>query len=155
MFKQNQYTGQHKSDTPFCADRFRTKLERLHSQLFDGGAPFAKGWGADRYSAVPVNIIEHQSCYELKLYAAGRKKEYFQVSVDNDVLSVVYRQPKHEQEESYIVQEYAPSSFERSFQLREQMLRDNIHASFEEGVLTIVLPKDPEVVKQPHSVRVD
>jgi HSP20 family protein len=46
-------------------------------------------------------------------------------------------------------------AFEREFQLNEQVLTDNVHASFEDGVLTVILPKDLEKVIRPQEVAID
>ncbi|HBW80465.1 MAG TPA: hypothetical protein DEF78_09880 [Sphingobacterium sp.] len=55
----------------------------------------------------------------------------------------------------YIYKEQDGLAFEREFQLNEQVLTDNVHASFEDGVLTVILPKDLEKVKRPQEVVID
>ncbi|MFD1768769.1 Hsp20/alpha crystallin family protein [Sphingobacterium suaedae] len=155
MFKHNQYSRPYDMHNGFCGNRFREKFEKFQQHFFDGGARFAKG-GHPRYrNEVPVNIIEHASFFELKVYAAGRKKENFHVTIDQDLLTVSYTLPEDVKEDTFVYQEFAAEAFERSFQVQDHVKKDAVHASFEDGILTVVLPKDPDKNKPAQDVRVD
>ena len=53
-----------------------------------------------------------------------------------------------ETEGRYTRREYSYGSFKRSFHLDDNINRDGITASYEDGVLKLTLPKKPEIVKK-------
>ncbi len=91
----------------------------------------------------------------MQLFAAGRKKEQFQVSINDGILKISCTENTQDNAIDYIYKEQDGLAFEREFQLNEQVLTDNVHASFEDGVLTVILPKDLEKVKRPQEVVID
>jgi len=91
----------------------------------------------------------------VQLFAAGRKKEQFQVSINDGILKISCTENTQDNAIDYIYKEQDGLAFEREFQLNEQVLTDNVHASFEDGVLTVILPKDLEKVKRPQEVVID
>lgn len=91
----------------------------------------------------PVNIEETDSEYILSLYAAGLQKERFSIAVNEGVLTIKY-DATQAPSAKYILQEVEDASFERSFQLSDKVLTDNINAQYENGVLKITLQKNPE-----------
>lgn len=57
-------------------------------------------------------------------------------------------------EEQYMYREFVPQSFSRSFQLNEQVSQVNLTASYEEGILTVILPKDIESFNPAQNIKV-
>jgi HSP20 family protein len=112
------------------------------------GSPFA------RFQA-PVNIEETSDAYILSLYAAGLDKSALQVSAQGDVLTIRY-QAKEDADNArkFTRREQAHSSFEREFALNGKVQIDAIAASYNEGVLTVRLPKTPEAQQPGHEVPV-
>ncbi|WP_232047162.1 Hsp20 family protein [Sphingobacterium daejeonense] len=51
-------------------------------------------------------------------------------------------------------QEQQLGAFERAFHLQDEIIIENVHASFEDGVLTVILQKDPSKIKYPQEVPV-
>ena len=103
-------------------------------------------------STVPaVNIKDNEKEFELELAVPGRKKEDFNIEVDNDVLTIS-SEKKHEEEvkeENYTRREFGFSSFKRSFTLPETINTDKIKADYSEGLLKFVLPKKEEALPRP------
>ncbi|QQT60739.1 Hsp20/alpha crystallin family protein [Sphingobacterium multivorum] len=151
MFKRNHYTNGYSNHNKFCGQHFKDRFEKFQQQFFDGEA----GHNAGVQQAVPVNIAENQEFYEVQLFAAGRKKEQFQVSINDGILKISCTENTQDNAIDYIYKEQDGLAFEREFQLNEQVLTDNVHASFEDGVLTVILPKDLEKVKWPQEVVID
>lgn len=116
---------------------FGDNISEKMNRRFQGGR---RGWG-NRKS---VNILETEDAYILNLYAAGLKKELFTIAVDEDVLTISYQPDASTSDQNFIYEEYRPTSFERSFQLTNKVLKDRINAAYTDGVLEVTLPKDPE-----------
>ena len=95
-----------------------------------------------------VNIIEHQDGYLMEFSIPGIKKEDIKIDVEEKTLTISYEHIKEEakSEEKVIRKEFANKSFKRNFTLGDTINTDAISASFENGILTLTLPKN-EVVK--------
>ncbi|GIV34437.1 MAG: heat-shock protein [Chitinophagales bacterium] len=90
-----------------------------------------------------VNIRETDNSFVLEVAAPGFNKEDFNLSVENDVLTISgNKETKSEKEESgYTRKEFSYSSFTRSFTLPESVNSENISAAYTNGILTVTLPK--------------
>lgn len=103
-------------------------------------------------SNVPaVNIRENEKDFELELAVPGRKKEDFNIEIDNDVLTIS-SELKHEDEtkrDNYTRREFGFTSFKRAFTLPETIDADNIKANYEDGILQFTLPKKEEALPKP------
>jgi len=64
------------------------------------------------------------------------------------------RQEKQEQEKDFYLTERAFGSFERSFSLPDSADAEKVSASFANGVLTVTLPKKPEIVAATRKIEV-
>ncbi len=97
------------------------------------------------YSVPRVDIEDTGSAYVLKTDLPGVAKEDISLSYDNDVLTLSARHEanKEEQDEqkNYIRKERVSRSFCRQFHVGN-IQKNDIQASFKDGVLTITLPKE-------------
>ena len=107
-------------------------------------------------SKIPsVNIKEDETSFVLDLIAPGRKKEDFKIEVENDLLTISSEQSnevvdeKEENKVKYTRKEFSFSSFKRSFTLPETINVDAIKASYENGILSLNLPKKEEALPKP------
>jgi HSP20 family protein len=64
------------------------------------------------------------------------------------------QEEKEEKKKDYYLHERHIGSFERHFALPEGVDTDKIEASFKNGVLTVRLPKKPEVLKPDKKIEV-
>ena len=96
-----------------------------------------------------VNITETKEEFKLAFAVPGMKKDDFDVNVDGNMLTVSCekKESKEEKEHQYTRKEYNYSSFSRSFSLPDEVSKDNIHASYTDGVLYLQLPKKEEAKK--------
>ena len=103
-------------------------------------------------SSVPaVNIKENEKDFELELAVPGRKKEDFEIEIDNNVLTIS-SEVKSENEVSdanYTRREFGFSSFKRAFTLPEIIDEDKIKADYVDGLLRFTLPKRKEALPKP------
>ena len=60
-----------------------------------------------------------------------------------------------EKDETYTRQEYSYSSFERSFNLPDEVNKDKIDARYKDGVLELILPKKEEAKKMAVSKQIE
>ncbi len=115
------------------------------NEWFDNGGL----WG--RTMNVPaVNITENETEYQVSLAAPGLKKDDFKIDVDGNMLTISSEkeESKEAKDKKITRKEYNYSSFSRSFTLPDEINREKIAATYEEGLLKIALPKKEEVQKQ-------
>lgn len=128
-----------------------TKRSELFPAFFDD---FFKPWnewmGMGRALTSPaVNIAENKNYFEVSVAAPGLKKGDFNIDVDDSMLTISCdkEEKKEEKEDRYTRKEYSYTSFTRSFTLPEDVIKDKIEATYEDGVLRIVLPKSEQAKK--------
>ena len=107
----------------------------------------------DNYNTnVPaVNIKENETGFELELAVPGRKKEDFQIEVNDNILTISTELNSEDnvESENYTRREFSFASFKRAFTLPETINEDNIKASYEDGILKFNLPKKEEALPKP------
>ncbi len=107
--------------------------------------------GLTRSGRMPaVNISEEDEAYRLTLAVPGMKKSDFEIDVEGNQLTISCskEESKAEKETRFTRREYSYYSFERSFTLPEEINRDRIDASYENGLLIVLLPKKEEAKRQ-------
>lgn len=98
-----------------------------------------------------VNIKENERDFELELAIPGRKKDDFNIEVDNNVLTISMEDKKEDEvsDENYTRREFSYSSFKRAFTLPETVNEDKIDAAYTDGILRFTLPKKEEALPKP------
>jgi HSP20 family protein len=95
-------------------------------------------------SFVPsANVKENSKAFLIELSAPGFNKKDINIEVD-DIMLKIYSEIKNEVEnkdESIIKREFHYNSFERSFQLPENVNAEKIKANYNDGILSIEIPK--------------
>lgn len=123
-------------------DFFRSWNERLGS-----GSSGLMG----RMMTVPaVNIMENQNEYMVAVGAPGLKKNDFNIDIEGNMLTIGAEKEETREEEDgtrHTRREYNYTSFSRSFTLPEDVMKDKIEATYEDGVLKITLPKTEQSKK--------
>lgn len=112
---------------------------------------------SNRTSSMPaVNIREDEVNYFLELAVPGIDKKDLKIDINEDVLTIS-SENKTETEESkdgYKRKEFSFSSFCRSFNIPANANRDKIVANYNDGILSIGLPKQ-EVEKNKISRQIE
>ncbi len=105
-------------------------------------------------TAPAINVIEKKDEYDVELAAPGMTKEDFKVSLDEDRNLVVELDKKVEKTEEnkedghYLRREFSYTKFHQTLLLPDDVNRDTISATVENGVLKVVLPKlQPQEMK--------
>ena len=106
-------------------------------------------------TAPAINVIEKKDEYDVELAAPGMTKEDFKVSLDEDHNLVVELDKKIEKTEDdkesghYLRREFSYTKFHQTLLLPDDVNRDTISATVENGVLKVVLPKlQPQEMKK-------
>ena len=121
----------------------RIPLADMFSNFFD--CDFADYFNRRGFDPA-ANIIEHPESFELNLAAPGLKKEDFKINLDNNVLTISseLEDDKHEEGKNFTRKEFFYGSFSRSFTLPKTINIDKIKAEYENGILSVMLPKKDE-----------
>lgn len=115
--------------------------------------------GLELGTSIPaVNLSETDKSYHLEVAAPGLKKEDFKVDVENNILSIS-SEKKEEKEEKHggkvTRKEFSYSSFQRSFQLPENINKDKITAEYKNGLLKLEIPKtEPTKVETKKNIEI-
>lgn len=114
-------------------------------QSIFGLEPFGRymaAWGA----SPAVDIVEKKDAYEITAELPGMDEKNVEVKLVNGSLTIKgeRQDEKEEKKKDYYLQERQFGSFERRFTLPEGVDAAKIEASFNKGVLTVMLPKKAE-----------
>jgi HSP20 family protein len=122
-------------------------LRQAMDQLFDDA--FTRPRGASGVSLVPaMDLYQTEDEVVVKANLPGLKSEDVQISLANGVLSLrgEFKQEDEKNDATYHMLERRYGTFERAVTLPTDVQADKAKADFEDGVLTITLPK-AEAVK--------
>ena len=102
-----------------------------------------------------VNIKESKDDFKLSFAVPGMKKDDFHIGIEGNMLTISSeKEEKHEEKEDrFTRKEYNYSTFSRSFSLPEYVQKDNIQATYTDGILQINLPKKEEVKKSDNQIQ--
>ena len=106
---------------------------------------FDNDWMMKTNATAPaINGVESDKDYKVEVAAPGMKKEDFNIHLgDNNELIITMEQKNENKEEhkKYLRREFAYSKFQQSFILPDDVEKEKISASVNDGILTIELPK--------------
>jgi HSP20 family protein len=125
--------------------------------FFDSDDFFTGLWPSKMVANMPaVNVVENEMSFDLEVIAPGFKKEDFKINIEGGVLLVsgVSKSEEKEDKKDYKRREYNFSSFERSFQIPENVKSESISAIYENGILKLTLPKMETKVKTTKEIAV-
>jgi HSP20 family protein len=119
---------------------------------------FDNDWMVKANATAPaINVFETEKEYKVELAAPGMTKEDFNVHIDEENNLVISMEKKTDNKEDnkdekkegrYLRREFSYSKFQQTMILPEDVDKDKISASVENGVLNINLPKFTEQEKE-------
>ena len=97
-------------------------------------------------TAPAVNVKESEKAYTMELATPGIKKEYCRVGINDEgnlTIAIENKQEhKHEDKHNhYLRREFSYSNYEQNYILPDDVVKDQISAKVEDGILTITMPK--------------
>lgn len=112
---------------------------------------FDNDWMVKANATAPaVNVIENEADYKVEVAAPGMTKEDFNVQLAEDNQLVITMEKKNEskdEDKKYLRREFSYSKFQQTMILPDDVEKDHISASVNNGVLTIDLPKKTQEEK--------
>lgn len=125
-------------------------LQRGMSQLFDevfrSAMPMIAGEG-DRSMMMPqINVSETDGEYRITADLPGVDEKDVEVTLDGDLLTIrgEKKAEKKEEKESYHLVERSYGEFVRTIRIPHSVKTDQVQAKVENGVLTVMLPKESQ-----------
>ncbi|SES87092.1 Hsp20/alpha crystallin family protein [Stigmatella erecta] len=137
-------------------DPFQQMQELMNWDPFEQLA--SHPWFAGRQGPAPFvpafEVKETQDAYVFKADLPGVDEKDIEVTLTGDRLSVSGKREREKREEGerFYAYERSFGAFSRAFTLPEGVNGDNVQAQLKNGVLTLTLPKRPEV--QPKRIQV-
>jgi len=124
----------------------------LIDDIFNGALPSVFAQNFNTGMSLPmVNIKETSDAYFVEMAVPGLKKSDFHIDLDNQVLSISTEteEENEHKEGDYTRREFGYSSFKRTFTLPDTVEDGKIEAKYNEGILSIHLPKKEEAKQKP------
>lgn len=122
-------------------DEIDRVFEAPFAALSEASQPFGGGW------APALDLYEDKDSFVVKLEVPGMKKDELEVSLQDGVLSISGErkaEQKHESTETHRSERFF-GRFQRAVTLPTRVEGDKVAASYQDGILTITLPKAEEV----------
>jgi HSP20 family protein len=114
-------------------------LDRVFENFLHYGPP-AQENGTPTYE-LPVDIRETEGAYQLYATVAGVPEDAVDVTFENGMLSLNVKATPFQAEGKFIRQERAWGNWSRKLELPKEVDSASIVAEFENGVLTVRVPK--------------
>ncbi|GAC1471105.1 MAG: Hsp20/alpha crystallin family protein [Candidatus Dormibacteraceae bacterium] len=123
-------------------------MDRLFEQFFGDNAPEGNGANPETYY-LPVDVFESEDAYTLVASVPGFSQEQVEITFEDGILSIKAKAEPHKAPGRWLRQERPYGSFVRRLEVPQQVETGQIRADFENGVLTITIPKTakPQPVK--------
>ena len=116
-------------------------LPNIFSDFFDND------WMLKANATAPaINVTEDEKEYKVEVAVPGMRKDDFNIHLTEDNQLVISMEKKDENKEEkenkkYLRREFYYSKFEQSLYLPDDVEKEKINASVNDGVLSIDLPK--------------
>ncbi len=110
----------------------------------------------NKHYPMKSDVIETDKRFIVRVEMAGCKKEDIDMFIENDTLSLSCKFKQEAEEGSkFIHRERWSGNCQRVFQVGDVVDKDHISAKYENGILTIVLPKiDKKVLEKKNRISI-
>ena len=129
-------------------DPFRIMLEMF-------GEPSREAFSGPTAGFVPeFEVLERKDAYVFRADLPGVKQDDLEIHLTENRLTVAGKREAEERKEGerYYAYERTYGTFTRSFSLPEGVDAEHVRAELKDGVLSLVVPKKPEV--QPKKIQI-
>ena len=110
-------------------------------------------WGVKNSTIPSVDVFEDEKAYYLEAELPGYTVDDVNIHVEKHVLHISSEKVNEKKEnKKFLVRERGYVKFDRSFTLPEGINEGQIEAEFNNGILTVTLPKTP--IEQPKKIEV-
>ncbi len=134
-------------------------VQRRNSDVFDAINDFFKPMFYDEQTGVMrTDIKETEGDYQLAIELAGFSKEEIKVSLENGYLTVSAEKAHKEEpeaEEGHFIRRERSVSCQRSYYVGDDIEQESIRAKYENGVLTLTVPKQLPQKVSPKTIAIE
>ena len=108
---------------------------------------FNSDWMPKMKATAPaVNVKEDAKAYTMEVAVPGIKKEFCRVNInaDGNLDIAIENKMEHKEEDKkqhYLRREFSYSNYQQTYVLPDDIVKDNIAAKVDDGVLNITMPK--------------
>lgn len=129
-------------------------LREAMDRLFEDA--FTRPFGVAGFQMPAIDMYQTEDELVVKTILPGLKGDDVQISIIGDVLTIKgeFKEKAEAKEKTYHFREQRTGSFERAVSLPTQVVAEKVTAGFEDGILTIKLPKADEVKPKTITVKV-
>ena len=127
----------------------RVLVDELFNNFFKND--YHEAYAANCGAKPATNVFETEKEFKLEVLLPGYKKEDVQLNYQNNLLTIkVENEVKEEKSEEYKYahREFGAVNFEKQYRIPKSVNDEKINAKFENGVLTIELPKKEEALEK-------
>lgn len=130
-------------------------LRRTVDRLFDN-AGSDRDWSQPSMWGLAVDMVENKDDFVVKASIPGINPDDLDISYSDDTLTIKgeIKEDKEVKEDQYHMRERRYGSFMRSITLPTKIKGDAIEASYQNGVVTLRLPKAEEVKPKRIAIKV-
>ena len=138
-----------------------SELANLHGamdRLFDDFFGSTSGGGGNQRQVptylLPLDVRQVDEGYEIKAPVPGFRPEEVEVTFEEGLLKIEAQHAEQAAEDraGYLRREVGYANYQRAIQLPGDVREDEITAAFEDGMLTVTVPKAPR--PQPKKIKV-
>lgn len=133
-------------------------LNGLFRSVFDQITDFGPEWMSDRAGGKALDLKVGEKEITATLPMPGCNDEDIEVEVNGDVLSIRAERNEEKKDEDkekhFIRRERSTMSFEESVRLPVRVKAGEAKAKYEDGVLTVTLPREEAAAEKTHVVKV-
>jgi len=128
----------------------RDAMDRLFDDAFTHPLSLRDNW-----SVPAIDMFQTDDKIVVKAALPGMKSDEVQINITGEVLTLKgeVQQNQEMEEKAWHMREQRFGSFERSIALPTDVVADKAKADFENGILTITLPKAEEVKPKTISIK--
>ena len=107
-----------------------------------------------------INVKEDGKAYTMEVAVPGIKKEFCRININNDgnLEVAIENKLEHKEEnkkEHFIRRELSYSNYQQTYVLPENVVKEKISAKVENGVLSIVMPKQTKEEEKKSQLQIE
>ena len=127
-------------------------MDRVFEDVWRGDWPTSSRWAG--FDTPALDVHENDKAYKVVTPLPGVNPDQINVRLQNGVLTISgeFEEPKVDENSKVVVRERYYGSFSRSVTLPQSVDSDKVEATYDNGVLTLNLPKSPEA--QPKQITI-
>lgn len=134
-------------------DAFASSVDTIFERLLTPWAEASALTSAVPVRVAPIDLWETDSAYHAALLTPGLSADSIQVTIEDGLVTVAAERKSLAIEGGRALwAEFGPASYRRTFRLGTAVDAAQVQATYQDGVLRLILPKSPE--SQPRRIAV-